>query len=93
MKTPLTILREAIELTPANSSDAMLYRRVVIEAIDDLIGYEKEQIKMAWEDGQGNIPHFASWSHDDYEDAEEYFKSNYEYVKSNKRRDISERDN
>jgi hypothetical protein len=93
MKTPLTILMEAIELTPANTTDAMLYRRVIIEAITDLIGYEKEQIKMAWEDGQGNIPHFASWSDEDYEDADEYFNKNYEHAKSTTRRYYSKRDN
>jgi hypothetical protein len=86
MKTPLTILKEAIELTPANTSDAMMYRRVVIEAIEDLIGYEKEQIKMAWDDGQGNIPHFASWSDTDYEDSNDYFTKNYDYAKGTKRR-------
>jgi hypothetical protein len=93
MKTPLTILMEGIELTPANTTDAMLYRRAIIEAITDLIGYEKEQIKMAWEDGQGNIPHFASWSNCDYEDADEYFTKNYEYAKGTKRRNTTETNN
>lgn len=91
MKTPLTILKEAIDLTPAKSSDAMMYRRVIMEAINDLIGYEKEQIKMAWDDGQGNIPHFASWSDIDYENSEEYFTKNYEYAKSTTRRNLTER--
>ena len=91
MKTPLTILKEAIELTPANTSEAMMYRRVVIEAIEDLIGYEKEQIKMAWDDGQGNIPHFASWSDVDYEDSDEYFTKNYDYATGTKKRIFTER--
>ena len=77
--TALQILRQMISASNMNSGE-------IIKSIDLLLDYEEKIIRDAWEDGQGNIPHFAGKYKEDYFNSEHYFKSNYDT--NNKRRDI-----
>jgi len=78
----MQLLLEEIEnikslMKPEDGVMAHTYIRLIENHARYLIDLNKKEISDAWHDGQGNIPHFSSYSSDDYADASEYIKHNF----------------
>jgi hypothetical protein len=79
MRTSMQLLLEEIDnikkiIKPEDGFLVWAYVALIEDHAKNLLDLNKKEISDAWDDGQGNIPHFSAHSSDDYADAIEYIK-------------------
>jgi len=82
MMTSIQLLLQEIEnirngIKPEDGAMASTYVSVIESHARYLLDLNKKEISDAWDDGQGNIPHFSAYSSDDFADANDYVKHTF----------------
>ena len=82
MKTSMQYLLDEIGnikklIKPEDGFLVWVYVALIEDHAKHLLDLNKKEISDAWNDGQGNIPHFSAHSSDDYADANDYIKHTF----------------
>ncbi len=82
MKTSMQHLLDEIDnikkiIKPEDGFSVWAYVALIEDHAKNLLDLNKKEISDAWDDGQGNIPHFSAYSSDDFADANDYVKHTF----------------